>query len=244
MTGVEARQGPASPVSDEPAGPDARITVAGAAVALRPSGALFWPDRALLCIADLHLGRAERLARAGGELLPPYETQDTLDRLEAEIVSLAPHHVVCLGDSFDDLVAAHNLAGDLTARISRMAAGRRWTWIAGNHDPGPVELPGSHLAELRLGLLSFRHQALKRIAPGSGEVSAHFHPKALLTRRGVRLSRPCFLADAFRIVLPAFGTYTGGLSARDAAFDALLGPGARAYLTGERVAAVARDRLD
>ena len=244
MIRAEAGNDPAPAVPDNPAGPDARIAVAGAAVVLRPSGALFWPERALLCIADLHLGRAERLARQGGELLPPYETADTLDRLEAEVAALTPHHVVCLGDSFDDLAAARNLTGDVLARIARMAAGRRWTWIAGNHDPGPIELPGSHLAELRLGLLSFRHQALRRIAPGSGEVSAHYHPKALLTRRGVRVSRPCFLADAGRIVLPAFGTFTGGLSARDPAFDALLGVGARAYLTGDRVTAVSRDRLD
>ncbi len=225
------------------AGPDVRIRVGGADLVLRPSGAVFWPDRGLLCAGDLHLGRSERLAREGGELLPPYETADTLDRLDAEIAALAPRHVICLGDSFDDLAAARNMAGEVLTRIARMAAGRRWTWIAGNHDPGPVEIPGSHLAELRLGLLSFRHQALPRIAPGSGEVSAHFHPKAVLVRRGVRVSRPCFLADDARVVLPAFGTYTGGLNACDAAFDALLGACASAHLTGESVTTVARHRL-
>jgi len=219
------------------------IALARTRVELRPSGALLWPEQSLLCVGDLHLGRAERHARDGGELLPPYESLDTLDRLEAEISALNPRRVICLGDSFDDLAAAQNLSGEVLARIGRLAAGRLWTWIAGNHDPGPVELPGTHLAELRLGLLSFRHVALPRLAPDSGEVSAHFHPKARLTRRGARIARRCFLADGQRVILPAFGTYTGGLDARDRAFDALMGSGARAFLTDERIAGIARDAL-
>jgi len=239
--GAAAHNAPPSPPR---AGAGATIPLARTEVELRPSGALFWPDRSLLCVGDLHLGRAERLAREGGELLPPYETLDTLNRLEAEIQALAPRRVVCLGDSFDDLVAARNLSDELLLRIGRLAAGRHWTWIAGNHDPGPVELPGTHLAELRMGLLNFRHIALARLAPGGGgEVSAHFHPKARLSRRGVTISRRCFLADGQRVILPAFGTYTGGLDASDPAFDALLAPGARAWLTGEQVTGVARDRL-
>lgn len=219
------------------------IALAGATIELRPSGALFWPDRSLICIGDLHLGRAERIAREGGDLLPPFETIDTLDRLEAEVVALAPRLVVCLGDSFDDLATARNLSEQVLVRIGRLSAGRRWVWVAGNHDPGPVELPGSHLAELRLGLLNFRHIALPRLAPGAGEVSAHYHPKARLTRRGTRIARRCFLADDSRVILPAFGTYTGGLDARDQIFSALLAPQAMAFLLGTGVTPIARDKL-
>lgn len=225
------------------ASPGAAIPLARTEVMLRPSGALFWPERSLLCVGDLHLGRTERLAREGSELLPPYESIDTLDRLQAEIVLLSPHRVVCLGDSFDDLTAAQNLSDQVLERIDRMAAGRIWTWIAGNHDPGPVELPGTHLGELRMGLLSFRHIALARVAPDSGEVSGHYHPMARLTRHGARVTRRCFLADDQRVILPAFGTYTGGLDARDPAFDALLAPGARAWLAGPQVTPVSRKRL-
>lgn len=225
-------------------GPDAEIEVAGARVVLRPSGVFFWPERGLVAVADLHLGRAERLAREGGELLPPYETIDTLDRLEAEIMVLQPRAVVCLGDSFDDLAAARNLSDEVLVRIGRLAAGRRWCWIAGNHDPGPVELPGSHLAELRLGLLNFRHIALARLGTNGGEVSGHYHPKARLTRRGTSVTRRCFLADGQRVILPAFGTYTGGLDVLDPAFDALVDADAGAWMLGKRVTGVPRTRLD
>ena len=221
------------------------ILLAGERLEPRPSGALHWPARALLVVGDLHLGRSERLARQGAGLLPPYETTDTLNRLEEEIGALAPRLVICLGDSFDDLEAAAALAEDVALRIERLAAGRRWIWVAGNHDPGPVDLPGTHLAEAALGPLVFRHIAEPGAAlgPSRGEVSAHFHPKARVSRRGQRISRPCFLADDQRVILPAFGTYTGGLDALNPAFDPLLAPTARALLLGRKVTPLSRMEL-
>ena len=117
-----------------------------------------------------------------------------------------------------------------TARLTALMAGRDWVWIAGNHDPAPLALGGRHLAALRLGPLTFRHQAEADAAPG--EISGHYHPKLRLPVRGGAVTRPCFLADATRLILPAFGAYTGGLHADHPAISVLLGPGARAVLTG------------
>jgi DNA ligase-associated metallophosphoesterase len=207
------------------------LTLAGALLDARPSGALWWEAERLLCVADLHLCKSERLARRGGPLLPPYETLATLDRLAAEIAALAPRAVVCLGDSFDDCAAGEALAPADTARLVALMAGRDWIWIAGNHDPAPLALPGRHLAELRAGPLAFRHAASPGAAPG--EISGHYHPKARLAVRGGAVTRPCFLADARRLILPAFGAYTGGLFASAPALARLLAPDARAILTGE-----------
>lgn len=221
------------------------IILAGERLTPRPSGVLHWPARGLLVVGDLHLGRSERLARQGAGLLPPYETTDTLNRLDEEIARLRPRLVICLGDSFDDLEAAAALTGDVALRIERLAAGRRWIWVAGNHDPGPVDLPGTHLAEAALAPLVFRHIADPRamLGPDRGEVSAHFHPKARVSLRGQRISRPCFLADERRVILPAFGTYTGGLDALNPAFDPLLAPTARALLLGRNLTPVSRMEL-
>jgi len=201
------------------------FTLCGAALVARPSGALWWPAARLLAVADLHLGRAERLARRGGPLLPPYETADTLARLAAEVDALAPATVLCLGDSFDDPDAALGLAEAAGRDLARLAAGRLWVWIAGNHDPGPTDLGGTHRGLWREGPLAFRHIALPAAA---GEVSGHYHPKA----RVGGLGRPCFVIDAGRVILPAFGTYTGGLAADSPALAALVRPPARAVLTG------------
>lgn len=212
------------------------FTICGAALLARPSGALWWPSERLLCVADLHLGKSGRLARRGGPLLPPYETWATLDRLGAEIAALDPSRVVCLGDSFDDLAAASALDPGDTARLLALMAGRDWTWITGNHDPGPIDLPGTHLAALARSPLVFRHAADPANDPG--EVTGHYHPKLRLVARGRALTRPCFLHDTRRLVLPAFGTYTGGLSADHPALRRLFEPGARAILTGDPCVAV------
>jgi len=217
------------------------IDLAGARLAARASGALWWADQRLLCVADLHLCRSERTARRGGPLLPPYETAETIDRLAAEIDRLGPARVICLGDSFDDCAAGAALDAAEAARLTALIAGRDWIWIAGNHDPAPLALPGRHLAELRLGPLAFRHEA----APGTaaGEVSGHYHPKLRLPVRGGAVSRPCFLADDTRLILPAFGAYTGGLRADHPALAALMGPAALAILTGEPSVAVPLARV-
>ena len=119
--------------------------------------------------------------------------------------------------------------------LSRLMAGRRWTWITGNHDPGPIEIGGATVAEAKRSALLFRHIA----APGgANEVSGHYHPKARLTLKGRRIARPCFVMGAGRLILPAFGAYTGGLSARDPAIAGLVGPKATALLLGNGVSAI------
>ncbi len=203
------------------------FTLASATLSALPSGALWWEERRLLCVSDLHLGKSERMARRGGALLPPYETRETLTRLDAAIDATQPETVICLGDSFDDLTAAQTLPEAERLWLTRLMAGRDWVWIEGNHDAGPIEIGGSHRAELRLGPLTFRHIASKGVA---GEVSGHYHPKLRLAGQ----SRPCFLLDETRLILPAFGAYTGGMRHDDAALAGLMGPKALAILTGPR----------
>ena len=206
--------------------------LAGAALLALPSGALHWPDAGLLCVADLHLGKSQRLARRGGALLPPYETGATLARLDADLAATAPARVICLGDSFDDLAAEAEIDGAHRLWLLRMMAGRGWVWIAGNHDPGPLSIGGTHRVAWHEGPLTFRHIA--EAGAGAGEVSAHYHPKWRLAGR----TRPCFVTDGARLILPAYGTYTGGLSADAPGLRPLFGSAACAILTGSRALAV------
>ena len=205
------------------------FTFAGERLVARPSGALWWPAAGLLVVSDLHLGKAERTARRGGPLLPPYEVIDTLTRLEADVAATDPARVVSLGDSVDDMGAAEALDAAARDWLARLMAGRDWTWITGNHDPAPLGL-GGHAAEgVACGPITFRHIATDG---GRHEVSGHYHPKASLSVRGRAVSRPCFLRDETRLIMPAYGTYTGGLRSRDGALASLMGAGARAILAG------------
>lgn len=201
----------------------------GEALHLLPSGALHWPAQRLLCVADLHLGKSDRLARQGGLMLPPYETQETLDRLAQDIAATHAEVVLCLGDSFDDLTAARDMAEPLKSRLASLMAGRRWIWILGNHDPGPLDLGGAHLSDSVIGPLLFRHIA----EPGAdGEISGHYHPKARVTVRGRTITRRCALLDPSRLILPAYGAYTGGLFHDRPELTRLMSPGAEIMLVG------------
>lgn len=210
------------------------FTFSGQQLQARASGALYWPARRWLIVADLHLGKSERMARRGGPLLPPYEAHATLDRLAAELAATDPVCIVSLGDGFDDDAAGAALADDICDRLHDLARGRDWLWISGNHDPAPVptRLPGDTLAEWHDGLV-LRHQA------GQGpDVSGHFHPCIRLA--GER--RRCFLIGRDHLILPAFGAYTGGLIADDPALTALVPQGIAVACGAKAIAVPVRRR--
>lgn len=216
------------------------FTFCGAPLRALPSGALHWPEKNTLVVSDLHLGKAERVARRGGPMLPPYEVLETLDRLLEDIAKTQPRTVVCLGDSFDDLTAARATQSAVSERLAPALAGRRWIWIEGNHDPGPVNLSGEHLAEIALGPLTFRHIARPT---NPGEISGHYHPKARLRLRGRTITRRCMLIDDTRLILPAYGTYTGGLFSHEPVLTTLMAANAQAILTGPVPTALPMPRL-
>lgn len=205
------------------------FTFCGAALRAMASGALYWPGQNTLIVSDLHLGKAERTARRGGPILPPYEVVETLDRLLADIAATGPERVICLGDSFDDLIAARATQETVMDRLAPVMAGRHWVWIEGNHDPGPVDIAGEHLSELTDDPLTFRHIAQPAQC---AEISGHYHPKARVSVRGRSMTRRCFLIDDTRLIMPAYGTYTGGLDTRDPALSRLMAPRATAILLG------------
>jgi len=192
-----------------------------------PQGALWVPDWRALCVSDLHLGKSDRIARRSSRMLPPYETRATLEKLAALVSAYDPATLICLGDSFDDLDAAHSLTDADHLQLTTLQAGRKWIWIEGNHDPGPVNLSGTHVSEMKIGPLMFRHIA----TPDTGEISGHYHPKCSLPSGG---TRPAFLVDQDRIIMPAFGAYTGGLRASHPTLQDMMAKGATAILTGRK----------
>jgi uncharacterized protein len=185
------------------------VVLNGADLLPDPTGVLVWPERETLVVADLHFEKGSGFARRG-VMLPPFDTSATLDRLERAIDRIRPNRVIALGDSFHDTAAAGRLGLSDSNRIRALTARVNWHWITGNHDPDPpLDWGGVAQAELVDGPLTFRHEA--RADAPAGEVSGHFHPSARLRLKGRSVGGRCFVTDGRRLILPAFGAFTGGL---------------------------------
>ena len=86
----------------------APLHLAGERLQLDPAGGLFWPAQRLLAVADLHLEKGSAAAMKG-QLLPPWDSTATLDRLAGLLRRYKPETVVALGDSFHDRGGAGRL---------------------------------------------------------------------------------------------------------------------------------------
>ncbi len=208
------------------------VGVRGVVMELFPEAALWWADTRMLVVADLHLEKGSSFARRG-QLLPPYDTSETLAGLARLIARLDPRVVVALGDSFHDREGATRLSVSHRVMLKGLQVGREWIWVAGNHDPErPAGLEGQSLDELGVGSLTFRHEP--RSAPAAGEVAGHLHPCARVYGSGKSVRRRCFVGDGERLVLPAFGAYAGGLNVLDEAIAGLFAPEhLRAFVLGD-----------
>jgi hypothetical protein len=207
----------------------APIHIGGERLMLDPAGALFWPATSLLAVSDLHLEKGSSFARRG-QLLPPWDTHVTLDRLTHLLRRYRPRIVLALGDSFHDADGSSRLPVGELARLRAMIEAHRFIWIQGNHDPHPPNgVAGEWLEEFVTTTLVFRHQA---VTDARHEVSGHHHPKAVVPARGGNVSRPCFVTDGHRIVMPAFGAYTGGMDVREPTIMRLFPRGGRVFLLG------------
>ena len=166
-------------------------------------------------VKELRRGNVEEKRFETEVVNPKIASQLTLNKLKKVM------------ENGDDLDAMRALEDGARAMLSTLMGGRRWIWIEGNHDAGPVELGGTHLATLSEGPLRFRHIAL----PGArGEISGHYHPKARVALQSRSITRACFLRDESRLILPAYGTYTGGLHCHSEPLCRLMGDGAQAIL--------------
>lgn len=195
------------------------LALAGVRAILRASGALWLERSATLVVADLHLEKGSAYG-VRGQLLPPYDTRETLARLSREVHDLKPSVVVLLGDSFHDRAAETRLDPSDAATITALSRLCALIWVVGNHDAdGPSHLPGDVVTALEVERLSLVHEPRAGHAPG--EAAGHLHPAAKLVRYGRGVRSRCFLTDGERIILPAFGAYAGGLNVLDSAFHGL-----------------------
>ncbi len=215
------------------------LNVNGERLLLTTAGAVYWPAQSALLVADLHFEKGSSFARKG-VLLPPYDTRTTLRRIAVLCRRYKPDLVISLGDAFHDGEAEARIEADDAALLHQLTTDHDWLWVLGNHDPHPpARFKGAVTIEKRLGGLTLRHEPADYI-DAAGEVAGHLHPCARVsTGKGGKglMRRRCFASDGRRLILPAFGAYTGGLNVLDEAYDGLFdgtSPAPFAWMLGEK----------
>ncbi|NCP14243.1 MAG: ligase-associated DNA damage response endonuclease PdeM [Sphingomonadales bacterium] len=213
----------------------APFAFAGHEMLLGQGRALYWPAERALLVADLHLEKASWFAQRGS-MLPPYDSRDTLERLADAVRITGARRVITLGDNFHDDAGALRLDAHCTGMLEALTRALDWVWITGNHDEAlPRGFGGTIVPELEVGGITLRHQAY----PGETrpELSGHYHPKLRMNVRNRHIARPCAVmgrsadgsarSGADRMILPAFGTLTGGMDAGAPEICAALQPAFR-----------------
>ena len=204
------------------------FSFAGETFAATADGALFWPSQAAILVADLHLEKASWFARLG-QFLPPYDSHATLSALAAGVERTGAERIFCLGDSFHDNFGCDRLSTDARELLRGLTSRLDWTWIVGNHDPGFADHCGGRIEEeVEIAGIVLRHEAVAEDA--RAEISGHFHPKLRLHLKGRQVSRRCFVKSATKIIMPAFGSLTGGLDAHHPEILRSVGRGASALV--------------
>lgn len=191
------------------------LTINSLPAELHGAGILWLPSLGVLCAADIHFEKGSFFERFA-TFLPPYDTPTTLDRLEDVITKLKPRRFIALGDSFHDRDAARRMAPDHKERLNTLISSvKTWVWIEGNHDPGiSLGVGGEYLPHYDIAGIRFHHMTTTRPENDLGksyEISGHYHPKTSVTLKGHRMSGACFVRTGRKLILPAFGSYTGGL---------------------------------
>ncbi|MEO6224413.1 MAG: ligase-associated DNA damage response endonuclease PdeM [Sphingomicrobium sp.] len=204
------------------------LSFAGETFFATASGALYWRRREALLVADLHLEKASWFARLG-QFLPPYDSHATLSAVAEDVKRTGAVRLYCLGDSFHDRFGCDRLPASARALLTDLTARLDWVWIVGNHDPGFADHCGGRLAdEVVADGVVLRHEAMRD--DRRPEISGHFHPKLRLHVKGRNVSRRCFVASPTKLIMPAFGSLTGGLDAHHPEILGSVGSGAAALV--------------
>ena len=188
------------------------VSVAGENLLLLPEKAIYWPAEKMLIIADIHFGKAAAF-RALGVPVPRGTTSENLAGLDALVAQHGAERVVFLGD-FLHARAAHASSTQLAMLAWRQRhPDLQLMLVRGNHDlhaGDPAAALGIELVDEphQVGPFAFCHHPDVE-TPGY-VLAGHVHPVYVLATRFDALRLPCFVVGQDRMILPSFGSFTGG----------------------------------
>ena len=188
------------------------------------SGSIFLENLKTLIFSDLHLGKSLSFADHGN-LIPPFDLDETLLNLKNIIERYKPKRLISLGDSFHENKSIQKMKRKYVYIINNLLRKVDITWIEGNHDSNLLfkdKIQGNFKNFYKLKNFKFVHSKSLIDELNLFEFSGHYHPKITLKFNGVNYSYKCFILTDNFCILPSFGTYTGGLDIKSNALQKIL----------------------
>jgi DNA ligase-associated metallophosphoesterase len=193
-------------------------TTLDADIVLLPGRAALLPASRTLLVADLHLGKAAHFRRAGLPV-PEGSAQRDLARLEQLVLGHAIRRLLVLGDLFHAKGGfTEHVKAEFVATRGRLQ-GTEVVLVLGNHDRPLSKSMACLGIDAIVPVLDeppfhFAHEPATGIAPADRDmftIAGHLHPTlSIRSPSGDRLADRCFCAEESVLVLPAFGSFTGG----------------------------------
>ena len=174
---------------------------------LHPSGVVFWIETNMLLVSDVHLGKINHF-RKFGAAIPHEALYGNYHLLNSVIEHFNPRTICFLGDLFHSSI---NKEWEIFARWVK-AISPEVILVTGNHDIiSPVYYEDLGIAlksHWEIGFFLLTHHPTEK--DGYFNFSGHIHPAVKLRGKGRQSLRlPCFFKSENRMILPAFGEFTG-----------------------------------
>jgi len=184
---------------------------------LHSCGGIFWPSQKIYIISDLHFEKGSSYSPFGS-FLPPYDTSETLEKLAYSCEKIRPETILFLGDVYHDKMSESRMNKQDWDAWNKILTDYQIIWVEGNHDPNSAPENIDNHIEYKREKIHFRHVAENDTF---AEISGHYHPVVEINHKQQKIRRPCFIVSENKIILPSYGTFTGGLNVEDDAFAEL-----------------------
>ena len=193
-------------------------------------GILFWFEKKIAIISDLHLEKGTGYAPTG-QFLPPYDSEETLTKL----FNLTKQHdikkIILLGDTFHDKNALSRMSKKVTSLFKNLLNKYEVIFVLGNHEDNMEFENITFFDEYVLDGIHFIHQASKK---NIYQISGHYHPIATVRTGSKKITGKCFIQLKYNLILPSFGVYTGGLNIKNRIFKEIFKKEPSIYFLGKK----------
>ena len=181
-------------------------------------GILFWLEKKIAIVSDLHLEKGSSFASLG-QFIPPFDSEETLKKLINFFKTHEVQTIILLGDTFHDRGALNRMSSKVKSIFDSLVENYEIIFVLGNHENKMKSAFIKFYERYIVDDIHFLHEA---VLEKKYQISGHFHPVASLKINSKQITEKCLIHSENHIIMPAFGEFTGGLNINNPVFKPFL----------------------